>query len=181
MSNSTYQAGSVAVLGGVATFLAVGPAAYFNVPLFAVLIGWAAFHQLGGGPEGLKKAIAHFVLGALLAALALALSSHPPFGDSIGAAAWTAIAVAVTLGALFLAARQPLAGSFPVALLAFATLLGAAGHDDRIVALTPDNPLIVATLALIVGALFAWAADALAEALRKYLPLPGGKAPAASS
>ncbi|CAN2534113.1 MAG TPA: DUF1097 domain-containing protein [Methylosinus sp.] len=178
MSITSFKAVSVAALGGLAAFLALGPAAPYGAQLFAALIGWAGYQHFGGKLDGLKKSIVHYLFGVLLAALALVVSTRLPYGETIGAPAWTAIAVAITLGLLVLAAKLPALSEWPVALAAYATLLATTRADD-IVALAPTNPALLATLSLIVGAIFALAAEQLAEALQK-LPLPGQKAPSAA-
>ncbi|MBG0810522.1 DUF1097 domain-containing protein [Methylosinus sp. H3A] len=179
MSITSYKAVSVGALGGLAAFLALGPAAPHGAQLFAALIGWAGYQHFGGKLEGLKKSVLHYLFGVFLAALALVVSTRLPYGETIGDAAWTAIAVAITLGLLVLASKLPALGEWPVALLAYATLF-ATTRADEIVALAPSNPVLLAALSLIVGAIFAFAAEHLAEALQKYLPLPGQKAPSAA-
>lgn len=184
MTISIYRAVSVGALGGVAAFLAVGPAAPHGAQLFAVLIGWAGFYHFGGKLEGLKKAVLHYLFGVALAALALVLVTQLPYGATLGAATWTGVAVAITLGVVVLASKLPALSDFAIAILGYATLLGLAligDRADKIVALSPDNPLLVATLSLVVGAIFALVSDYLAEALQKYLPLRGQRTQSATS
>ncbi|MBU3887510.1 MULTISPECIES: DUF1097 domain-containing protein [Methylosinus] len=178
MSITSFRAVSVGALGGLAAFLALGPAASYGAQLFAALIGWAGYMQFGGKLEGLKKSIPHHLFGVLLAAVALVAATRLPYGETIGVAAWTAIAVAVTLVLLVLASKLPALAEWPVSLAAYATLL-ATTHADDLLALAPNNPALLAALSLIVGAVFGYAAEQLAEALQK-LPLPGQKAPSAA-
>jgi hypothetical protein len=179
MSITSFRAVSVGALGGLAAFLALGPAAPYGAQLFAALIGWAGFTHFGGKLDGLTKSIPHYVFGVALAALALVAATRLPYGEAIGAAAWTAIAVAITLVLLVLASKLPALSEWPVSLAAYATLLATTRADD-IVALAPNNPALLTALSLIVGAILAFAAERLAEALQKYLPLPGQKAPSAA-
>ncbi|BBU61352.1 hypothetical protein MSC49_12870 [Methylosinus sp. C49] len=175
MSIAYFRAVSVGALGGLAAFLALGPAAPYGAQLFAALIGWAGYMHLGGQLDGLKKSVPHNLLGVALAAVALLAATHLPYGEAIGVAAWTAIAIGVTLVALVLSAKLPALAQWPVSLAAYATLL-ATTRADEISALTAGNPALLAALSLIVGAILGYAADQLAEALSK-LPLPGQKAP----
>ena len=46
---------SIGVLGGVATYLALGPLAGF-VLIWGIFIGWATFFAIGGDTAALKKA-----------------------------------------------------------------------------------------------------------------------------
>lgn len=178
MSIAYFRAVSVGALGGLAAFLALGPAAPYGAQLFAALIGWAGYAHLGGKLEGLKKSVPYNLLGVALAAVALLAANHLPYGEAIGAPAWTAIAVAVTLIALVLSANLPALAEWPVSLAAYATLL-ATTRADELTTLAPTNPALLAALSLIAGAILGYAAEQLAEALSK-LPLPGQKAPSAA-
>lgn len=173
MRLSITRAVSIGAVGGLAAFLSSGPAAPLGAQLFIVLIGWAGYSRFGDKLAGLKQALAHLLLGAAFAALALVLVTQLPYGETLGAAAWTAVVAALTLGALAYAASLPGLGAFAVALLGYVAPLAAAaiGGADKIVALAPDNALLIAVLSLVVGALFGCVADALAEAAQKYLPL----------
>ncbi|MBY6242271.1 DUF1097 family protein [Methylosinus sp. Sm6] len=181
MALSIIRAVSIGALGGLAAFLAFGPVAPHGAQLFALLIGWAGYSHFGSKLEGLKQALVHFLLGAALAALALVLVTQLPYGETLGAAAWTGIAAAATLAALAYVARLPGLGSLSVALLGYAALLACAavGGADKIVALAPDNCFLVAFLSLAAGALLGLAADALADAAEKRLPL--GRSPTRSA
>lgn len=173
MRLSIIRAASIGAVGGLAAFLAFGPAAPYSVQLFLLLIGWAGYSRFGDKLAGLKQALVHLLLGAAFAALALVLTTQLPYGETLGAAAWTAIVAALTLGALASAASLPGFGAFAVALLGYVALLAAAaiGGADKIVALAPDNALLIGVLSLVAGALIGCIADALAEAAQKYLPL----------
>lgn len=184
MSISTYRAVSVGALGGVAAFLAEGPVAQYGAQLFPVLIGWAGYYHFGEKLEGLKKSLLHYLVGAVLAAAALIIAARFPYGAELGAASRTAIAVAVTLGVLVVASRLTALSDFPVAVLGYATLIGLAGgseRGDRLLTLSYDNPLVVAILSLFAGVIFALLSDYLAEALQKYVPLPGQRTRSATS
>ena len=66
MKSLTALSLSVAILGGVATFLALGP---LNNIFFigAVFIAWGAFFALGGTTEALKNVIICGAFGIFLA------------------------------------------------------------------------------------------------------------------
>lgn len=172
MNNIICRAVSIGAIGGAAAFFAFGPAAPYGAQLFIVLIGWAGFCHFGGKLGGLKQAASHYLFGALLAALALVLTTQLPYGETLGVAGWSAITVAITLAALAFAPKLPTLGDVTGALLGYAALLGQAaiGGDAKIVALALDNPLLVALASLILGAVLALLAETLAEAIQK-LPL----------
>ena len=184
MSISTYRAVSIGALGGVAAFLVEGPAAHYGAQLFPILIGWAGYYHFGGKIEGVKKALLHLLAGVVLAGVALALSSRLPYGETLGAPAWTAIAVAITLAVLVFASRLSALSDFAVAILGYATLFALAGVSDRgerIIALSQENPLAVAVLSLLAGVIFALLSDYLTEALQRYVPLRGQRPQSATS
>ena len=173
MNNLICRAVSIGAIGGIAAFFAFGPAAPYGAQLFIVLIGWAGFCHFGGKLGGLKLAASHYLFGALLAALALVLTTQLPYGETLGVAGWSAIAVAITLAALAFAPKLPTLSDVTGALLGYAALLGQAaigGGDAKIIALTLDNPLLVALASLILGAVLALLAETLAETIQK-LPL----------
>lgn len=184
MSISIYRAVSVGALGGVAAFLAEGPAAHYGAQLFPILIGWAAYYHFGGKIDGVTKALLHLLAGVVLAGVALALATRLPYGAALGASAWTAIAVAVTLGVLVCASRLSALSDFAVAILGYATLfalVGVSERGERIIALSQDNPLAVAVLSLLAGVIFALLSDYLTEALQRLVPLRGQRPQSATS
>jgi hypothetical protein len=173
MRLSIIRAASIGAVGGLAAFLSFGPAAPYGAQLFLLLIGWAGYASCGGKLVGLKQSLVHLLLGAVFAALALVLATQLPYGETLGAATWTAIAAALTLGVLAYVAFLPGLGAFAVALLGYSALFAAAaiGGAEKIVALAPDNALLLGVLSLVAGALLGCLADVLAEAAQKYLPL----------
>jgi hypothetical protein len=173
MSISICRAASIGAIGGIAAFIAFGPAAPHGAQLFVLLIGWAGYSHFGGKLDGLKRAVSHYLFGALLAALALVLATQLPYGEPLGVAAWSAIAIAVTLAALAFVPKLPTLSDISGALLGYAAVLGqaaAGGGNEKIVALAADNPLLVALASLILGAVLALLAESLAETIQK-LPL----------
>lgn len=184
MSIVISRAVGAAVLAGAATFVILGPGAGYGVQIWAVLVAWASFHRFNGKFEGLKSTLINNLFGAILGWLALILVTQLPYGATIGLAAWAGVAVAITIGGLVFASKLPALGEISVSLLGYATILGLAlGEDRSDKVLTPslENPLVIAALSLIAGAILAFVAEAAAEALRKYIPLRGQRAETATS
>jgi hypothetical protein len=183
MQLSIIRAVSIGAIGGIAAFLAFGPAAPHGAQLFALLIGWAGYYQFGGKLAGVKQAALHLTLGAAAASLALLLATRLPLDETLGAATSTGLAAAVTLAAVALAPKLPGVSDIPVALLGYAALFAAAaiGGVDKLVALAPDNLFVVTLLSLAVGAVFGLLSDGLAEALEKRLPLRRAQKQSATS
>lgn len=183
MQLSIIRAVSIGAIGGIAAFLAFGPAAPLGAQLFTLLIGWAGYYQFGGKLAGVKQSLLHLGLGAVAATLALLLATQAPLGETLGAAPSIGLAVALTLAALALAPKLPGFSDIPVALLGYAAVFAAAaaGGVDKLVALAPDNLFVVTILSLAVGAVFGLLSDSLAEALEKRLPLRRAQKPSATS
>jgi len=101
---------SIGVLGGVATYLALGPLAGF-ILIWGIFIGWATFFALGGDNAALKKGITCNVFGAVCAwlmaiillnavgatVLGMCLAAHLPALDSIPASVYGYAATAAYL------------------------------------------------------------------------------------
>ncbi len=72
MSKLTALSVSIAVLGGVWAFLALGPLTG-KVLVWAGFIAWGCYFHTGGDTAALKKTIAGMIYGAILAGVALKL------------------------------------------------------------------------------------------------------------
>jgi len=171
------RAVSVALFGGLAAFLAFGPAAA-HVQILALLLGWVSYRHFNGGFDGLKKAIAHNLAGAALGAAAavLVFSRHALHGAAIDFPAWAALGVAVTLALLVLTTKISLFGDIVGLLLGYAAIAAEAAQSanlEALLALSPENPAISVVISLLVGVLFGFGADSLADALGKLLPKSG--------
>ena len=79
MSKLTALALSIAVLGGLWTFLALGPLGGM-VLVWAGFIAWACYFHTGGDNAALQKTIAGMIYGGVIAGVALALVVANPAG-----------------------------------------------------------------------------------------------------
>ena len=77
MSKLTALSISIAVLGGIWAFLALGPLAGF-VLVWAGFIAWACFFHTGADMPALQKTIVGMSYGAVIAGIALLLATTNP-------------------------------------------------------------------------------------------------------
>ena len=139
---------SIGVLGGVATYLALGPLAGFLL-IWGIFIGWATFFAVGGDTAALKKGITCNVFGVVCAWLMALILLNTPLGGlgAIGAG----IAVGVTVLGMCLAAH----------------LLQTDGALDMgpLASGNFSNALILVSVSLVVGSLFGLASGKLGGVL----------------
>jgi hypothetical protein len=167
--NDALRAAVVGIAAGALAFLALGPTSTLGLQVWALLIGWASFLFLGGGLNGLRRSAIHSIFGACLALGALIFATHQPEALGVDFAVWAALGVALTVAVLTLAARFPMLDSIPASLLGYVSVLVATLPDfrvERILSPSVGNPVLGAVASLIVGALFAYAAEAIAQRLR---------------
>ena len=148
---------SIGVLGGVATYLALGPLAGF-ILIWGIFIGWATFFALGGDNAALKKGITCNVFGAVCAWLMAIILANTALGDmgAIGAG----IAVGATVLGMCLAAHLPALDSIPAIVYGYAATAAYLLQTDGALDMGPlasanfSNALILVSVSLVVGALF---------------------------
>ena len=159
MNSLTALSLSIAILSGVATFLAVGPLSGIFF-IWAATIAWAAYFFLGANQEALKNTIVCGIFGVVMAWLtAIQLTNIAP--DAVlGFPFWAAIIVAFSVVVLCLAAVVPALASIPTSVLGysatFAYLLQTPDKLNKEILLNAsfDNPLIVISISIVVGAFF---------------------------
>lgn len=161
---------SIGVLGGVATYLALGPLQGI-ILIWGVFIGWATFFATGGSTSSLQKSIACNVFGVICAwIMAIILLSTPLGGwGAVGAG----IAVGLTVLGMCLAAHIKMLDAIPASVYGYAAtaayLLQTQGALDMS-ALTGanfSNALVIISVSLIVGAFFGLLSAKLGEMLTK--------------
>ena len=148
---------SIGVLGGIATYLALGPLQGF-ILIWGVFIGWATFFATGGNTAALQKTIACNVFGAICAWLMAIILLGTPLGNmgAIGAG----IAVGLTVLGMCLAAHIKLLDAIPASVYGYAAtaayLLQTQGALDMgaLTGANFSNALIIIAVSLIVGAFF---------------------------
>jgi len=170
MKSLTALSVSIAVLGGLATFLALGPFSGVFL-IWAVFVAWGAFFALGGTSEALKNTIVCGVFGVIMAVIAALVVINVPMASSLGLPLWAGIVVGASVLVLCLAANIPTLAAIPASVFGyaptFAYLLQTPDMLSNDVMLGADltSPLIVISLSIVVGAVFGMASGKLAAKL----------------
>lgn len=167
MSKLTALALSIAVLGGVWAFLALGPLAG-SVLVWAGFIAWGCYFHTGGDGAALQKTIVGMIYGAVVAGVALALVVANPLG--LAAAIAAPVYIAVTVFFLVIVAGINLLSVVPANVYGYAVTAGyALSTSTANLTTTPDltNPVLLVALSVVIGALFGAASGKLAGMLGK--------------
>lgn len=154
---------SIGLLGGLATFLAVGPLSGLFL-IWAATIAWAAFFAFGGTKDALKNTIVCGTFGTAMAWLAaLEITTIPadaPF------ALMASIAVAASVTVMCLAAKIPALATIPASVLGyssvFAYLLQTPDKltQTELLSCSLSNPLLLIPISFVVGGFFGlWSAQ----------------------
>ncbi|MGH8132367.1 MAG: DUF1097 domain-containing protein [Steroidobacteraceae bacterium] len=165
---------SIAVLGGIWAYLALGPLSGFLL-VWAGFIGWACFFHSGADNKALAKTVIGTAWGALVAWVAFLIIVHAPV-PALGTV-WPAIVVGVTVFFLVIVASVDLLSVVPANVYGYAALVAYTLHQPSAAPstgplqnlLSPSfaNPLILLIVSMVVGALFGYASNYLAQALTK--------------
>jgi hypothetical protein len=165
---------SIAVLGAIWAFLALGPLSGF-VLVWAGFIGWGCFFHSGADHNALVKTIAGTAYGALIAWIALLIIVNVAVPD-LGAI-WPAIVVGVTVFFLVIVASVDLLSVVPANVYGYAALVAYSLHQPSAAPatgplqnlLSPSfaNPLVLLIVSMVIGTLFGYASNQLANALSK--------------
>ncbi|MDD2833428.1 MAG: DUF1097 domain-containing protein [Methylotenera sp.] len=173
MSKLTALALSIAILGGVWAFLALGPLAG-SVLVWAGFIAWGSYFHSGADGAALQKTIAGTIYGAILAGIALFLVVNNPVGlpGAIAAPAY----VAVTVFFLVIVASINLLSVVPANVYGYAATVAYALHQPTADGVGPlasltaadlTNPVLLLSLSFVIGALFGLVSGKLAGVLGK--------------
>ena len=161
---------SIAVLGAVWAFLALGPLAGF-VLVWAGFIAWGCFFHTGGDIKALVKTIAGTAYGALVAWIALLIIVYAPIPD-LGAV-WPAIVVGVTVFFLVIVASVEQLSAVPANVYGYAAVVGYSLHQpsalQNLAAPGFANPLILLIVSMVIGALFGYLSGELTKLLKTTL------------
>jgi len=173
MSQLTALSVSIAVLGGIWAFLALGPLSGL-VLVWAGFIAWGAFFHSGGDTAALQKTIAGTIYGAILAGIALLLVVHNPV--SLPGAVAAPVYVAVTVFFLVIVAGITLLSVVPNNVYGYAATVAyslsvptadGVGPLASLTALNFSNPVLLLSLSYVLGAVFGLASGKLAGKLGK--------------
>jgi hypothetical protein len=159
---------SISVLGGIATFLVFGPLAGIGIQIWIAFIAWATFYHCGGKESGLSKTLTNNIFGAIVAWVALLLVTQIPLASSLGLPLWAGICVLVTVFVLVYAAHNAMVSDIPASVFGYAATAGLALAGNKLGAvLAPslENPLVIAVISLIVGAILGYISEKIAGLL----------------
>jgi hypothetical protein len=165
---------SIAVLGGIWAYLALGPLAGF-VLVWAGFIGWGCFFATGGDTQALLKTIVGGAYGVLVAWIALLIIVNVSVA-ALGTV-WPAIVVGVTVFFLVIVANVGLLSAVPANVFGYAATVAYSLHQagtadvaaplESLTATDFSNPLILLIVSIAVGAIFGYASGQLNNALGK--------------
>jgi ABC-type phosphate transport system permease subunit len=170
MSKLTALALSIAVLGGIWAYIALGPLGEEDGTVEALVwvgfIAWGAFFHSGADDAALKKTIAGMIYGSVIAGVALSLIDANPLG--LAGAVGPAVYIAATVFLLVIVAGQDLLSSVPSNVYGYAATAGYAlqtANAGSVTATDLSNPVLLVSLSVVIGALFGLASSKLAGAL----------------
>ena len=166
MSDLLALAVSVAVLGGIWAFLALGPLAGYAL-VWVGFIAAGCFFAAGGDTKALSKTIAGMIYGAVIAWIALLIIANVPM-PALGTV-WPAIVVGITVFFLVIVASADLLSCVPANVYGYAALVGYALSAGKLAALTAadnSNPLFVTIVSVILGAVLGYLIGQLAGVLK---------------
>ncbi len=165
---------SIAILGAIWAFLALGPLSGF-VLVWVGFIAWGSFFHSGADNDALTKTIAGTAYGALIGWIALLIIvkvSMPALG-----VAWPAIVVGVTVFFLVIVASIKQLSAVPANVYGYAAIVGyslhqpssppATGPLQNLTAASFANPLVLVVVSLVIGALLGLVSNKLSGALTK--------------
>lgn len=167
MSQLTALSLSIAVLGGIWVFLALGPLSGL-VLVWAGFLAWGCYFHSGADSAALKKTIAGMIYGAVLAGIALYLLATNPL--NLPGLLSPAVYVAVTVFFLVIVAGNSLLSAVPANVYGYAATVAYVVQtvdEASVTSASVANPVVVLALSVILGALFGMLSGKLAGMLSK--------------
>ena len=166
---------SIAVLGAIWAFLALGPLGGI-VLVWAGFVAWGCFFHTGGDDPALVKTIVGNIYGVVIAWIALLIIVNVPV-EGLGTV-WPAIVVGVTVFFLVIVASIDKLSAVPAQVYGYASTVAYSLHQAtdaeagsgplaNLASASMQNPLLLLIVSMVVGALFGWASGKLAGALTK--------------
>ncbi len=159
MKNLNALAISISVLGGLATYLALGPLSGIYL-IWAAFVAWGAFFALGADVPALQKLIICGIFGALVAWLVAVIILGIPLAGPLGLPLWAALVVGAGVVVVVLAANVSALATIPATVFGFASTFAYLLQTPDVLNLgvllsaTLKNSLAVVPLSIVVGAMF---------------------------
>jgi hypothetical protein len=158
---------SIGVLGGIATWLFVGPLAVLGLQIWAAFIAWGAYYHSGGKEASLKSNIPAHIWGAIVAWISLLATTA--LAGSLGVPIAAGICVGIGVIILVFGANMPLLAQIPSSVYGFACVAAYALLANKLGTLTSasvvDNPLINIVVSMVIGSLLGWLSEKIGGAL----------------
>ena len=165
---------SIAVLGAVWAYLALGPLSGCLL-VWAGFIAWGCYFHTGANNNALTKTIVGTAYGALVGWVALLIIVNVAM-PSLGTV-WPAIVVGVTVFFLVIVASINLLSVVPANVYGYAAIVAyslqtpstppSTGPLQNLTSASFANPLILLIVSMVIGALFGFASNKLSGALAK--------------
>ena len=158
---------SIALLGGVWAYLALGPLAGMVLVWAGFIAGGCYFHS-GADAAALQKTIIGMIYGAVIAGVALYLVGANPIGlpEVVGPAVY----VGITVFFLVIVAGCSLLSVVPANVYGYAATAAYALQTTGVGSVTAmdlTNPVLIIALSVILGAVFGFVSGKLADAISK--------------
>ncbi|MGH6923154.1 MAG: DUF1097 domain-containing protein [Propylenella sp.] len=160
---------SIGALGGIATWIVLGPLGA-ALQVWAIFIAWACFYHCGGKETGLKNTIICNIVGAVLAWIALLIVTNTGgIGGALPGGLWAGIVVGVTVFVLVLLAKVPALATIPAMVYGYAAVaaFGLLSPTANVTAGDFTNPLITIVVSMVVGAVLGYISEKIAGAMAK--------------
>lgn len=167
MSGYLALALSVGVLAVLDTWLYVGPLSSTILAglVWISFIAWGCHYHSGGGIKGTTTAVACMSWGALVGMGAVMLASGP-LGTALGAEVGTAVAVGLGATLICLSSKVPLLATIPASVYGFASIAGPIILRGD----APEKAIMPVVASIIIGAVFGFVSEIVANALTKKTP-----------
>lgn len=152
-------ASSVGLLAVVATWLfSLAALASLHLQIWQAFIAWGCHYHCGGKATGTRNTIVCMSFGAAIGMGALLLAGQ------LGALGQFAAPVAVGIGAtvIVLASAIPLLAAIPASVYGFASIAGLVLLSNG---MTATAALVPTILSVVIGGIFGYVSEALANAL----------------
>jgi hypothetical protein len=160
MSKTIALTVSVGVLAIVATWLfGLSFATAMKLQVWQAFIAWGCHFQAGGRLPGSRATVLCMIFGAVVGmCAALAIGPLGPLG-----ALAAPVAVGVGAAVICLASKVPLLATIPASVYGFAAIFAVIGLAGA----PPAQALLPTAISVIIGAVFGYVSEMLANALAK--------------
>src|SRR5688500_5479969 len=166
MSGYLALALSVGVLAVLDTWLYIGPLSSTILPglIWVSFIAWGCPFHSGGGIKGTTTTVACMIWGAVVGLGAVLLATGPLASLDAPVAFGTAVGLGAAL--ICLSSKVPLLATIPASVYGFASIAGALPlHDGN-----PKAAILPVAASIIIGAIFGYVSEMIANALTKKTP-----------